>query len=266
MRERYDNPRRNESGYYDAFGWPGGYPLYYIVGTPRDNETEICPRCANEALRKAALDALYWGETEVDDWKVNAAGVNYEDIGLFCERCNRRIPSAYCEDDFNEREFKARSGQLWEYQTSAGWYRLKIQVSHHNGERWYLQYVLVGPDWEEIFAGNDIGMGATDSALEARTGKTAGLVLGLLTLRPGDTDQEYFDKYTLIQREFLESGPVEELAIWGMELRGELTGKEEEGGSDGPYDEIETENEPGSDSKAELELEAMEREEGIDRW
>ena len=40
-------------------------------------------------------------------------------------------------------------------------------------------------------------------------------LMGFLTLRPGDTDSEYFDSYTADQLEFAESWDCESLAVGG---------------------------------------------------
>lgn len=46
-----------------------------------------------------------------------------------------------------------------------------------------------------------------------------GALLGFLALRPGDTDAEYFERYTPEQLDFAaEHG--DELQIWAMELEG----------------------------------------------
>ena len=55
------------------------------------------------------------------------------------------------------------------------------------------------PVWEVLFEGDDFGcspLHAIDSD-QAIAG-----IMGFLTLRPGDTDQEYFDSYTTAQLEF----------------------------------------------------------------
>jgi len=69
---------------------------------------------------------------------------------------------------------------------------------------------LAGPDGSVLFRGDDFGPGAataddSDEALRA--------LLGFLTLRPGDTDREYFDAYSPEQRAFAESSDCELLAL-----------------------------------------------------
>ena len=71
-------------------------------------------------------------------------------------------------------------------------------------------YELCGPDGARIFRGTDfrgspLHADDSDDALRA--------LLGFLTLRPGDTDREYFDGYTPAQRAFAESSDCELLAF-----------------------------------------------------
>src|SRR5262245_61336987 len=71
-------------------------------------------------------------------------------------------------------------------------------------------YELTGPDGARIFRGTDfrcspLDADDSDEALRA--------LLGFLTLRPGDTDREYFDGYSAAQRTFSESGDCELLAF-----------------------------------------------------
>lgn len=77
---------KNESGKYDAYAWPGGYPIFYLCA---DNGV-LCPNCANE---NAHLD------TGMDDkqWHVVASDINWEDDALYCDNCNDQIESAYGE-------------------------------------------------------------------------------------------------------------------------------------------------------------------------
>lgn len=70
---------------WPAFAWPGGYPVAYYT---QDNGC-LCPKCATENLE------LTLGEDP--QWKIVAAEINYEDPDLFCDHCNKRIPSAYAE-------------------------------------------------------------------------------------------------------------------------------------------------------------------------
>jgi hypothetical protein len=76
-----------------------------------------------------------------------------------------------------------------------------------------LGYEMYTPKGELLFSGDDLHcspMHAIDSDASLRA------LLGFLTLRPGDTDSEYFENYTPAQMEFAQ-GDAEELQLWGME-------------------------------------------------
>jgi hypothetical protein len=92
----------------------------------------------------------------------------------------------------------------------------------HRRDQWgkyILGYSLTGPhgkgkrSTKPIFTGEDYHVGAgqaidSDSAIRA--------LIGFLAIQPGDTDDEYFDKYTKRQLRFAkEEG--EELSMYAME-------------------------------------------------
>lgn len=77
---------RLENGNYQAYAWPGGYPLYYVCA---DNGV-LCSDCVNEHKE---LDS-----SADPQWNIIAADINYEDSALYCDHCNERIESAYAED------------------------------------------------------------------------------------------------------------------------------------------------------------------------
>ena len=73
-----------------------------------------------------------------------------------------------------------------------------------------LGYRLTAVDGTVVFEGTDFCCSPTvaidsDAALRA--------ILGFLTLRPGDTDSEYFDNYSAEQMAFAD-GAAEELQMW----------------------------------------------------
>ena len=80
----------DDNGNLPHYAWPGGYPLAYVTA---DNGT-MCPDCANSKESK---------QTDKDcpddnQWRIIAYDINYEDTGLFCDNCNKRIESAYNEN------------------------------------------------------------------------------------------------------------------------------------------------------------------------
>lgn len=78
-------------GKLSSYAWPGGYPLFYVQthGPKGRKEQEIlCPDCANAS----------------DPRQLTGADANWEDPGLYCDRCGERIESAYAEDEQTEQE------------------------------------------------------------------------------------------------------------------------------------------------------------------
>lgn len=73
-----------------------------------------------------------------------------------------------------------------------------------------------GPDEPAIFTGFDFHV----SPLHAWDSDAAiGGLLGFLSLKPGDTDAEYFDGYTDRQRAFCESPRCDDLALIADDLK-----------------------------------------------
>ena len=73
-----------------------------------------------------------------------------------------------------------------------------------------IAYRFVSPGGETVFRGADFSgspLHAGDSDESLRS------LLGFLTLRPGDTDAEYFNRYTQAQMAFAR-GDAEELQMW----------------------------------------------------
>lgn len=78
----------------------------------------------------------------------------------------------------------------------------------------YIGYRLVSPEGRTVFEGEDFAgspMNADDSDATLRA------LLGFLTLKPGDTDSEYFESYTAEQREFAGSSECEAMALYGLD-------------------------------------------------
>lgn len=70
---------KNESGEYDKYAWPGGYPIYYL-----SKYTVQCVDCANK-------------DTDEDD-PIIEHDINWEDPSLYCDICGKRIESAYADE------------------------------------------------------------------------------------------------------------------------------------------------------------------------
>jgi len=84
---------RLENGDYQAYAFPGGYPMYYLAA----DYGVLCPACVNanrELIEKADPDC-----PSDDQWRLIAADINYEGDSLVCENCGAQIEAAYSEEE-----------------------------------------------------------------------------------------------------------------------------------------------------------------------
>lgn len=72
---------------YEAYAWPGGYEIHYIV----EDGGVLCHQCANRELERTL-------DPDDDQFHIVDYVINYEDSDLYCDHCNRRIEPAYGED------------------------------------------------------------------------------------------------------------------------------------------------------------------------
>lgn len=77
-----------------TYAWPGGYPLFYMVGDD-DSFGKLCPECAQKIA-----DAP--GDYSPDQFRYRAVAPNWEDSELYCDQCGERIPCAYGDPDDDE--------------------------------------------------------------------------------------------------------------------------------------------------------------------
>lgn len=94
-------------------------------------------------------------------------------------------------------ETYATPARDWRGQTTIGY----VLSRHENGKR------------EILFSGEDFH-GSPCCADDSD--ETLGCLFGFLTLRPGDTDSEYFERYTDRQREWCSSFECEALGFEAM--------------------------------------------------
>lgn len=79
--------RQLKHGYTDM----GGYPLFAV----REDSHVLCPKCCT----KEAKLIMRAGQDRDKQWQLAGVDVNWEDAELFCDHCNKRIESAYAEDE-----------------------------------------------------------------------------------------------------------------------------------------------------------------------
>lgn len=95
-------------------------------------------------------------------------------------------------------------------------YKLTLQATDKRDSTNHIlvSYNFSNPDGELLFFGDDFGA----SPLHTPEGKeSAKALLGFLTLRKGDTDEDYFANYTPKQLEFSESSDCENLQLYTID-------------------------------------------------
>ncbi len=69
---------------YDSYAWPGGYEIHYHT---KDGGV-LCHQCANAELERTI-------DPDSPDFYIVDESINYENPGLFCDHCNRKIGPEY---------------------------------------------------------------------------------------------------------------------------------------------------------------------------
>ena len=75
------------------YAWPGGYPLYFICADGEALSFDAAQ--GNKAEIESAIEGDDWNK----DWRIVGIDINYEDPALYCAHTNKRIESAYAEDE-----------------------------------------------------------------------------------------------------------------------------------------------------------------------
>lgn len=78
------------------YAWPGGYPRYFIT----DDGGSLSYEAAKE--NKRIIFEAIRDKDKRSGWCVIGCDINWEDAELICDHTNKRIESAYGEDDSNE--------------------------------------------------------------------------------------------------------------------------------------------------------------------
>ena len=125
-----------------------------------------------------------------------------------CTWCNGNGKVHRFEDLYEFEDKRLRDVNLNGYRLQT-WDAVLLSTAGRN----HVAYRLTSPEKVVIFEGDDYGcsrMNAVDGDDCLRN------LLSFLTLREGDTDAEYFYKYSPNQWEFSQ-GPAEQLSMWSME-------------------------------------------------
>lgn len=72
---------------WPAYAWPGGYQMFYVTG----DVGILCPDSANKELPRTM-------DPDDEQFYIIGQEVNWDDPHLYCDHCNKRIPSCYSED------------------------------------------------------------------------------------------------------------------------------------------------------------------------
>ena len=76
------------------YAWPGGYPIYFVAADGQPLSFE-----AVQAEKQRIFEAMDSDCPDDREWKVVDAQINWEDPHLYCAHTNKRIESAYAEED-----------------------------------------------------------------------------------------------------------------------------------------------------------------------
>jgi hypothetical protein len=103
------------------------------------------------------------------------------------------------------------------FNTASGTYKLQLTRTYRydkDDSHEYVNYKFIRPDKMVIFQGNDFGC----PMYKNPESKWAAIqLLGFLTCKPGDTDEEYFEHYSVDQLAWCNSFDCEELSLYTME-------------------------------------------------
>jgi len=201
-------PKRDDNGKFPTYAWPGGYPIVYFCA----DGAILCPSCAN-------LPEAHEGPGGEREWRLTGADALYEGRET-CAHCEGEIVGAYEEKDQGEEADPPPCpyGEQWEHVRTweAERFRLDLWTDYrpyNDGPQTRMAYRLKDGG-EVIFEGNDFGcspLHAVDSD-ECVNG-----ILRFLSLRPGDTDPEFFADDTPRQKAWREER-AEGLQLEAMQL------------------------------------------------
>lgn len=77
--------RDEETGKFEAYAWPGGYPLIHLCA----DGGILCTECANNNAE------VHTNEDGPADWRIVASQVHWEGEAETCDHCSAKIESAY---------------------------------------------------------------------------------------------------------------------------------------------------------------------------
>lgn len=107
--------------------------------------------------------------------------------------------------------------QTHTFDTRNGDYTVSLEATNKRAKTGQIKtkYSLTDPHGKVVFSGSDLGC----SPMHAPESKeNAVALLTFLTLRKGDTDDDYFGDYTPEQLEWIDTGDCDDLSTFGYDL------------------------------------------------
>lgn len=107
--------------------------------------------------------------------------------------------------------------KTYTFETRNGDYTVSLTATDKRAKTGQIKtkYSLTDPKGKVVFSGSDLGCSPLNTP-ESKENALA--LLSFLTLRKGDTDEDYFDNYTPEQLSWTESDDCEDLSMFGYDL------------------------------------------------
>ena len=107
--------------------------------------------------------------------------------------------------------------QTYTFDTRNGGYTVSLEATSKRMKTGQIKtkYSLTDPKGKVVFSGSDLGCSPLNTP-ESKENAVA--LLSFLTLRKGDTDEDYFDDYTPEQLAWIDTDDCEDLSMFGYDL------------------------------------------------
>lgn len=107
--------------------------------------------------------------------------------------------------------------QTYTFGTRNGDYTVSLAATDKRAKTGQIKtkYSLTDPKGTVVFSGSDLGCSPLNTP-ESKENAVA--LLSFLTLRKGDTDEDYFDGYTPEQLAWIDTDDCEDLSMFGYDI------------------------------------------------
>jgi hypothetical protein len=157
--EKMQQVRDDNDGEFPKYAWPGGYPIYYLLG---DNEP-LCADCANGQNGSEATHRLTDKDGQATDsqWLIVAYEIHYEGAPISCAQCNTQIESAYGNPESEDGEGEPDEGDITttDHKSFYQYGKLYLEATG-DGEHWASELkARMDADsfWPNVFSISDHG-------------------------------------------------------------------------------------------------------------